>query len=70
MLRSSVDVKGRMYPLFSSSHHGESFSTLVGRIVGKGPTLLVVQDTGGHVFGGFAAQSWSIGPNFYGKWQS
>lgn len=55
-----------MYPLFSSSHDGESFSTLVGRIVGKGPTLLVVRDTGGHVFGGYAAQSWSIGPSFYG----
>lgn len=55
-----------MYPLFSSNHHGESFSTLVGRIANKGPTLLVVRDTGGHVFGGFAAQSWNIGPSFYG----
>ena len=32
----------------------QSFSTLVGRCSGQGATLLLVKDTGGNVFGGFA----------------
>ena len=61
-----ADSKGRLFPLFSSSQHGESFSTLVGRIVKQGPVLLVLRDTGGNVFGGFASQSWTISPEFTG----
>jgi hypothetical protein len=61
------DAKGRLFPLFSSRQHGESFSTFVGRIVKQGPILLVLRDTGGHVFGGFSSQSWSIGPEFTGS---
>ena len=62
-----ADSKGRLFPLFSSSQHGESFSTLVGRIVKQGPVLLVIRDTGGNVFGGFASQSWTISPEFTGN---
>ena len=60
------ECRGTLYPLFSSLHHGESFSTFCKRLLGKGPTLVVVRDTGGHVFGGFAAESWQFNPQFTG----
>ncbi|CAH0550283.1 unnamed protein product [Brassicogethes aeneus] len=52
--------------LFSSEIHGESFSTLLGRIVNQGPSVLILEDKGGHVFGGFASSNWELGPKFYG----
>ena len=61
-----VEVRGQLYPLFSSVHHGESFSTMCKALVGRGPTLLVARDRQGHVFGGFAADSWQFGPQFIG----
>ena len=33
----------------------------------QGPVLLVIRDTGGNVFGGFASQSWTISPEFTGN---
>lgn len=52
--------------LFSSQMHGESFSTLLGRIVEQGPTVLVIEDNNGNIFGGFASEEWKISPNFAG----
>jgi len=31
-----------------------------------GPCIIVVRDKDGHVFGGFASQSWHLSPKFYG----
>ena len=60
-------VRGRYYPLFSSLKHGESFSTFCKVLVGcASPTLLVVRDKDGHIFGGFASTSWRFDPNFTG----
>ncbi|XP_066570050.1 MTOR-associated protein MEAK7 isoform X2 [Amia ocellicauda] len=53
--------------LFSTRLHGESFSQLCGQVVRKGPTVLVLRDNRGHVFGGFASQSWEIKPKFQGN---
>ncbi|KAG7207158.1 hypothetical protein KM043_008848 [Ampulex compressa] len=53
--------------LFSSQVHGESFSTMLGRIVLQGATIVILQDTDDHVFGGFASDSWALGPNFIGN---
>ncbi|XP_043502816.1 MTOR-associated protein MEAK7 isoform X2 [Polistes fuscatus] len=53
--------------LFSSQVHGESFSTMLGRITMQGATIIILQDTDDHVFGGFAPDSWRIGPNFIGN---
>lgn len=59
--------RGRFFPLFSSSKHGESFSTFCKSLLGcAGPTLLVVRDRKGHVFGGFASAKWKVDPNFIG----
>lgn len=60
-------TKGELFPLFSSRHHGESFSTFCKGLVGcGGPTLIVVRDTEGCVFGGFAAEKWVPHPQFTG----
>lgn len=53
--------------LFSSQVHGESFSTMLGRISMQGATIIIVQDTDDHVFGGFATESWLLSPNFKGN---
>ncbi|XP_066260653.1 MTOR-associated protein MEAK7 [Euwallacea similis] len=52
--------------LFSSEIHGESFSTLIGRIVNQGPSVLILEDRSGYIFGGFAPANWTLGPNFFG----
>lgn len=53
--------------LFSSSIMGESFSTMLGKIMDKGPTLIIVEDEDKHVFGGYAPQSWALSSNFIGN---
>lgn len=56
--------------LFSSEIHGESFSTLIGRIVNQGPSVIIIEDSNGYIFGGFAPANWSLGPNFFGDQNS
>ncbi|XP_008557372.1 MTOR-associated protein MEAK7 [Microplitis demolitor] len=53
--------------LFSSQVHGESFSTMLGRISMQGATIIIIQDTDDHVFGAFSSDNWSLGPNFVGN---
>ncbi|KAL0811735.1 hypothetical protein ABMA28_009174 [Loxostege sticticalis] len=52
--------------LFSSHIHGESFSTMAGRIIDQGASVLIIEDNSGHIFGGYAPAAWAIGPNFIG----
>ncbi|XP_036441240.1 MTOR-associated protein MEAK7 [Colossoma macropomum] len=52
--------------LFSTNIHGESFTRLVGNCKGGGPTVLLVKDTKGHIFGGFVSHSWELKPQFQG----
>ncbi|XP_055592677.1 MTOR-associated protein MEAK7 [Uranotaenia lowii] len=53
--------------LFSSQIHGESFSTLLGRIIDQGPTVVIVEDSNGFIFGGYATDAWALSPNFCGN---
>ncbi|KAG7473218.1 hypothetical protein MATL_G00093400 [Megalops atlanticus] len=46
--------------------HGESFTRLVSSCVRQGPTVLLVRDSRGYEFGGFASQGWDIKPQFQG----
>lgn len=39
----------------------------MGNIIDKGPSVIFVQDTDGHIFGGFASTSWTISPQFTGN---
>jgi len=52
--------------LFSTQIHGESFSAFIHQIANQGPVVIVVRDTSGHIFGGFASMSWTIKSHFVG----
>ncbi|KAM4618715.1 MTOR-associated protein MEAK7 isoform 1-T2 [Polymixia lowei] len=52
--------------LFSTRLHGESFTRMVAGLMKRGPTLLLIRDTKGHVFGGFASHAWELKPQFQG----
>ncbi|KAM3870064.1 1-phosphatidylinositol 4,5-bisphosphate phosphodiesterase gamma-2 [Diretmus argenteus] len=52
--------------VFSTRLHGESFSRMLGGLTKRGPTLLLMKDTKGHVFGGFASHAWDLKPQFQG----
>ncbi|ELK31426.1 TLD domain-containing protein KIAA1609 [Myotis davidii] len=54
----------RWHLLFSSELHGHSFAQLCGRVPHQGPSVLLLEDLDGHVFGGFASCSWEIKPQF------
>lgn len=53
--------------MFSTSLHGESFTRMVAGLLNHGPTLLLIKDTKGHVFGGFASHGWEVKPQFQGE---
>ncbi|GCB67923.1 MTOR-associated protein MEAK7 isoform X1 [Scyliorhinus torazame] len=52
--------------LYSSQFHGESFTRFCSLILRKGPSLLVIKDSDGYVFGGYASHSWDARPQFQG----
>ncbi|XP_060892419.1 MTOR-associated protein MEAK7 [Labrus mixtus] len=52
--------------VFSTQLHGESFTRMVAGLMKRGPTLLLLKDTKGHVFGGFASHAWEVKPQFQG----
>lgn len=52
--------------VFSTLLHGESFTRMLTGLTKRGPTLLLIKDTKGHVFGGFASHAWEVKPQFQG----
>lgn len=46
---------------------GESFSTMLGKIIDQGPTLIIIEDEDGDIFGGYAPHSWNLGSKFIGN---
>mmetsp|Transcript_11811 Transcript_11811/g.30823 ORF Transcript_11811/g.30823 Transcript_11811/m.30823 type:complete len:261 (-) Transcript_11811:188-970(-) len=54
--------------LFNSSQNGQSFNRFLKHVCGKGPSILVVRDAKGNIFGAFAPESWTIGPKFHGNY--
>ncbi|KAF5180599.1 Tld domain-containing protein [Thalictrum thalictroides] len=54
--------------LYHSSVHGLSFNTFLGNIsAGEGPTVLIIKDKTGNVYGGYASQPWEKHSDFYGN---
>ena len=53
-------------PLVQSRTHGLSYATVLGRLRRQGPSVLVVRDKGGFVFGCYASESWERRTRFYG----
>jgi hypothetical protein len=57
--------------VFSSQRDGRSFNTMMGRLAGcQTPSLLLVRDSEGHVFGGYAAEPWAKSGSFFGDHSS
>ena len=54
--------------LFSSRKHGESFARLIKQISGKGPNIILIRDSDGYIFGGFASVAWELNAKFFGKY--
>ncbi|OII71313.1 uncharacterized protein cubi_01788 [Cryptosporidium ubiquitum] len=51
---------------FCSKLHGVSFSSFYRRVSNRGPSILVVRDTNGVVFGAFISESIRNSTNYYG----
>ncbi|XP_057835310.1 uncharacterized protein LOC131045736 [Cryptomeria japonica] len=57
--------------LYHSSFNGLSFNTFMGNsAVGRGPSILLVKDKDGYIYGGFASQPWERHSDFYGDMKS
>ncbi|KAK9290916.1 hypothetical protein L1049_009095 [Liquidambar formosana] len=57
--------------LYHSAFNGMSFSTFLGNISNdKGPTVLVIRDKEGYIYGGYASQPWERHSDFYGDMKS
>lgn len=53
--------------LYHSSLHGQSFNTFLGKVTnGDAQTVLIVKDTEGSIYGGYASQPWERHSDFYG----
>ncbi|KAL9238876.1 hypothetical protein vseg_013247 [Gypsophila vaccaria] len=53
--------------LYHSSFNGQSFNTFLGNISNdEGPTLLIIKDREGCIYGGYASQPWEKHSDFYG----
>ncbi|XP_013380759.1 TLD domain-containing protein 1 isoform X2 [Lingula anatina] len=61
-----AEHRGKWRQLFYSDTHGESFATLMKRITKQGPTVIIIRDKDGYVFGGFASTGWECRPQFVG----
>ncbi|KAI0496873.1 hypothetical protein KFK09_023197 [Dendrobium nobile] len=57
--------------VYHSAINGLSFSTFMGSISSvEGPTILVMKDIEGHIYGGYASQPWERHSDFYGDMKS
>lgn len=61
------DMQSEWSLLFSTRIHGLSFTSMLAKLTNKGQTVIIIEDTNSHVFGGFASESWRVGPKFIGK---
>lgn len=60
----------KMQLLFSTSEHGFSLSTLYRQARDMGPSILVIEDAKGCIFGGFASEPWRVEKGYYGTGES
>ncbi|ANM68644.1 TLD-domain containing nucleolar protein [Arabidopsis thaliana] len=58
--------------LYHSSVHGQSFNTFLGHTsnTGMSASVLIIKDTEGYVYGGYASQPWERYSDFYGDMKS
>ncbi|DBA04013.1 TPA: hypothetical protein N0F65_009360 [Lagenidium giganteum] len=53
--------------LYSTEQHGSSLHTLLILAKNQSPTLLVIKDDHGNIFGGFASDEWHRAQQYYGN---
>jgi hypothetical protein len=56
--------------LYSTARDGISLATMMRRADKVAPSLLLVKDTGGAVFGAYVTEPWRFAPRFYGTGES
>ncbi|KAF8057677.1 PAP17 [Scenedesmus sp. PABB004] len=56
--------------IYSTARDGTSLATLLRKAERVAPSLLLVRDGGGGVFGAFVAEAWRAAPRFYGTGES
>uniref|UniRef100_A0A5B7C149 Putative TLD domain-containing protein 1 n=1 Tax=Davidia involucrata TaxID=16924 RepID=A0A5B7C149_DAVIN len=57
--------------LYHSAFNGLSFNTFLGNILNdEGPTVLIIKDKEGYIYGGYASQPWERHADFYGDMKS
>ncbi|GLT90051.1 hypothetical protein SLE2022_080030 [Rubroshorea leprosula] len=57
--------------LYHSTLNGLSFNTFLGSITNdNGPTVLIIKDNEGYIYGGYASQPWERHSDFYGDMKS
>ncbi|KAL4560688.1 hypothetical protein LXL04_032841 [Taraxacum kok-saghyz] len=57
--------------LYHSALNGLSFNTFLGNIShAEGPTVLIIKDKEGYIYGGYASQPWERHADFYGDMKS
>ncbi len=52
--------------VYSTQRHGISLQTLYRRAQTVAPTILVVRDTGGYVFGAYCSEPWHVAARYFG----
>ena len=63
-----LQLKDQWKLVYSTLRHGISLNTFYRHTAANnGPTILVIQDKAGHVFGGFASGVWKIKERFFGS---
>ncbi|KAF8397951.1 hypothetical protein HHK36_016877 [Tetracentron sinense] len=57
--------------LYHSALNGLSFNTFLGNVtIDQGPTVLIIKDKEGYIYGGYASQPWERHGDFYGDMKS
>uniref|UniRef100_A0A6B2LLB7 Oxidation resistance protein 1 n=1 Tax=Arcella intermedia TaxID=1963864 RepID=A0A6B2LLB7_9EUKA len=56
--------------LFNSSSDGTSLITFYSKLYDSGPTIILIEDKAGHVFGGYASEDWKVQPRYFGTGES
>lgn len=56
--------------LYSTARHGVSLNTFYMKTRNRGPSVMLVEDSEGFVFGAFVSESWEVRKGFYGTGES
>ena len=73
MIRNNLPEKYKFYPwclVYSTDRDGVSLRTFYKKLESWRVSLLFIEDSRGHVFGGFACGAWEVGTKYVGSGES